>query len=96
MNRRTYTETKQGSKTTEFFLTIAFVVLVLLATYLDEDSLAHADGWRYAAIAVAAYAISRGLAKLGTREPYSSGGGNDPGGYAGSGGTSGRGTGTNL
>jgi hypothetical protein len=47
-----------------------FVIGVLLATYLDEDSLARQDGWRFAAIAVAAYVLSRGLAKLGTREPY--------------------------
>jgi hypothetical protein len=68
--RRTFTETKLGTKTSEFALTVIFVIAVLLATYLDEDSLARADGWRFAGFAVAAYAISRGLAKLGTREPY--------------------------
>jgi hypothetical protein len=47
----------------------AFVVAVLLATYLDEDSLAREDGWRFAAFAVVAYIISRGLAKLGVRHP---------------------------
>ncbi len=28
------------------------------------------NGWRFASFAVAAYVISRGLAKLGVREPY--------------------------
>ncbi len=70
--RRTFTETKAGVKTSEFLLTLAFVGAVLLATYIaDEDSLGHANGWRFASFAVAAYVISRGLAKLGVREPYS-------------------------
>jgi len=46
------------------------VVAVLLATYADEDSLARDDGWLFAAFAVVAYVVSRGLAKLATREPY--------------------------
>jgi hypothetical protein len=45
------------------------VATVLLATYLDSDSLAREDGWRFAAFAVVAYIISRGLAKLGVRQP---------------------------
>jgi hypothetical protein len=28
------------------------------------------EGWRYIAWVAAAYIVSRGLAKLGTREPY--------------------------
>jgi hypothetical protein len=43
---------------------------VLVATYLNSDSLARSDGWRYASFAVVAYIVSRGLAKLGVREPY--------------------------
>jgi hypothetical protein len=43
---------------------------VLLATYADQDTLARRDGWFFAAIAVGAYILSRGLAKLGSREPY--------------------------
>ena len=68
--RSTFTETKLGFKTSEFIVTMVFVVGVLLATYADQDSLTRSDGFRYAAIAVAAYVISRGLAKLGVREPY--------------------------
>jgi hypothetical protein len=68
--RRTYTETKNGFKTSEFYVMVLFVVGVLLATYADADSLARDNGWLIASIAVAAYVISRGLAKLATREPY--------------------------
>ena len=68
--RRT-TETKAGPKTTEFMFMVIFIVAVLIATYLDsDDELATDKGWLYAAIAAAAYFISRGLAKLGVREPY--------------------------
>ncbi len=66
----TFTEAKLGFKTSEFYVTVVFVAGVLLATYLDKDTLTHSDGFRYAAFAVAAYVISRGLAKLGVREPY--------------------------
>jgi hypothetical protein len=67
--RHRFTEAKEGFKTSEFYVMAAFVVAVLLATYLDEDSLAREDGWRFAAFAVVAYIISRGLAKLGVRHP---------------------------
>ena len=68
--RRTFTEAKNGFKTSELFITVLFVAGVLFATYLDSDSLAREDGWRFAAFAVMAYVVSRGLAKLGVREPY--------------------------
>ena len=55
-------------KTTEFWMTLGLVAFVLLATYLDEDTLNRVDGWRFATFAVMAYVISRGLAKLGNRE----------------------------
>ena len=70
--RRTFTETKLGIKTSEFLLTIAAIVAVLVATYADgDDSLTQNDGWRYAAFIAVAYIVSRGLAKVGVREPYS-------------------------
>ena len=69
--RRTFTETKNGFKTSEFIMMLVFVVAVLVAAYADgEDSLGHEDGWMFAAVAAAGYIVSRGLAKLGTREPY--------------------------
>ena len=68
--RHTFTETKNGFKTSEFYVMVLFVAGVLLSSYADADSLAHDQGWLIAGIAVAAYIISRGLAKLATREPY--------------------------
>jgi hypothetical protein len=68
--RRTFTESKAGAKTTEFYVMVIFVAGVLLATYADQDTLARRDGWFFAALAVGAYILSRGLAKLGSREPY--------------------------
>ena len=68
---RTFTETKLGFKTSEFLVTLAAMVAVLIATYADgDDTLTQNDGWRYAAWIAAAYIVSRGLAKLGVREPY--------------------------
>lgn len=69
---RRLTETKAGPKTTEFMLTIVFAVAVIVAAYLsNDDSIGRDDGWLFAGIVVAAYALSRGLAKLGVHEPYS-------------------------
>ena len=68
---RTFTETKLGFKTSEFLVALAAMVAVLVATYADgDDTLTQNDGWRYAAFIAAAYIVSRGLAKLGVREPY--------------------------
>jgi hypothetical protein len=69
--RRTFTETKLGSKTSEFYVALVTMAAILIATYVDDnDSLNNSDGWRYAAFVAIAYIVSRGLAKLGTREPY--------------------------
>lgn len=67
---RTYTETKEGFKTTEFMLALAAIVAILIATYVADADLGANDGWKYIAWVAAAYIVSRGLAKLGTREPY--------------------------
>jgi hypothetical protein len=68
--RRTFTETKVGFKTTEFLLTLAAIAAILVAVYVGDADLDASDGWRYASWVAAAYIVSRGLAKLGTREPY--------------------------
>jgi hypothetical protein len=68
--RRTFTESKAGFKTTEFMLALAAIVAILVAVYVGDADLDAADGWRYASWVAAAYIVSRGLAKLGTREPY--------------------------
>lgn len=70
LRRGTFTEAKSGFKTSEFYVMLAFVAGVLIFTFADKDTLTRTDGFRYAAIAVAAYIVSRGLAKLGVREPY--------------------------
>jgi hypothetical protein len=67
---RTFTETRAGLKTTEFMLAIAAIVAILIAVYVGDADLDATDGWRYASWVAAAYIVSRGLAKLGTREPY--------------------------
>jgi len=68
--RRTLTETKPGFKTTEVLLTIAAIGAIPGAEYVGDADLDASDGWRYASWVAAAYIVSRGLAKLGTREPY--------------------------
>jgi hypothetical protein len=71
--RRT-TETKASFKTTEFMAFIGFLVAVFIAgAVLDEGNAGGLGGkqvWLYAAIVTAAYLISRGLAKSGSRDPY--------------------------
>jgi hypothetical protein len=69
--RRTFTEAKNGIKTSEFWVMIVAVAGILYATYVPDDSLANVDGWRFASWIVIAYIVSRGLAKLGSIEPYS-------------------------
>ena len=50
---------------------LIFVAGVIVAAYAsNEDAFSRAQGWQYASIVAAAYIVSRGLAKLGTREPY--------------------------
>ncbi len=69
--RRTFTETKLGFKTSEFVMAVVAIAAVLIATYSDcDDTLTQNDGWRYAAWIAVAYIVSRGLAKLGVREPH--------------------------
>jgi hypothetical protein len=68
---RTFTETKAGFKTTEFMLAIIAIAGILVATYVADADLGANEGWRYATWVAVAYILSRGLAKAGTREPYS-------------------------
>ncbi|MDK1348894.1 hypothetical protein QNO09_37705 [Streptomyces sp. 378] len=74
--RRRSTETKAAFKTTEFFVYIAAVVAVLIASMVVGDDEGHADyfradkAWLYIVILTVGYMISRGLAKSGSRDPY--------------------------
>lgn len=80
--RRRATETKQALKTTEFWTMVALVVAILIsAAAISGGDTASGDAaatdeftarqaWLYVAILGSAYMISRGLAKSGSREPY--------------------------
>jgi hypothetical protein len=76
--RRLTTETKSALKTTEFFVYIASVVAVLIASMVVGSEEGHADyfradrAWLYIVVLTVGYMISRGLAKSGSREPYDS------------------------
>ena len=74
---RLTTETKQAFKTTEFWAMVAIVASILIASWIvDDGGSGDGDGfpavraWLYVAIVAAAYIVSRGLAKAGSREPY--------------------------
>ena len=72
--RRLVTETKAAFKTTEFFAYVAVLAGILLAGLLVDnagDGFGASKVWLYATILTVGYMISRGLAKSGSREPFS-------------------------
>ncbi|MEU9028601.1 hypothetical protein AB0D46_13830 [Streptomyces sp. NPDC048383] len=76
--RRLSTETKSALKTTEFFVYIACVIAVLIASMVVGTDDGHRDyfradmAWLYIVILTFGYMISRGLAKSGSRDHYDS------------------------
>lgn len=72
--RRLSTETKAAFKTTEFFAFVVVLAGVLIAGSIVDESDAGGYGarqvWLYATILTVGYMVSRGLAKAGSREPY--------------------------
>ena len=72
--RRT-TETKAAFKTTELIVYVVAVLGVLIAALIVDESDAGGFGarqaWLYVTVLTVGYMISRGLAKSGSREPYS-------------------------
>jgi hypothetical protein len=75
--QRLSTETKHSSKTTEFYAMIAVILGILIAAATIKggdtggtDEFIARQAWLYVAIVAAAYMISRGLAKSGSRDPY--------------------------
>ena len=76
--RRYATETKQAFKTTEFFMVAAVLVGILISAAVIKggdsgggtDEFIASQAWLYAAILTGLYAVGRGLAKSGSREPY--------------------------
>jgi hypothetical protein len=78
---RRATETKAAFKTTELIAYVAAVAAVLVAAIVvdqsDAGGLGARQAWLYVTILTVGYMISRGLAKSGSREPYSDDDGND-------------------
>lgn len=74
--RRLSTETKSSYKTTEFFVYLAAVVGVLVASQLVGTDDNHGDyfradrAWFYVVLLTIGYMVARGLAKAGSRDPY--------------------------
>ena len=76
--RRLSTETKQAFKTTEFWAWVAVTAGILISAALIKggdtdpgtDEFIASQAWLYVAIVTGLYMLSRGLAKSGSREPY--------------------------
>ena len=75
--RRLATETKASFKTSEFwaFIVLVAAILISAATIKGGDSggtdeFIARQAWLYVSILGGAYFIGRGLAKAGSREPY--------------------------
>ena len=71
---RRETETKASFKTTEFFAYLGVLAALLIAALIVDDG---GDGgfgakqvWLYVTILTVGYMVSRGLAKSGSRDPY--------------------------
>jgi hypothetical protein len=73
--RWSFTETKAFYKSSEFLVWLLSVIGVLVVTYIDDpNSLTNWHGWILVSVLSAAYMLSRGIAKSGSREPYRVGG----------------------
>jgi len=75
--RRFATETKASFKTTEFWAMVGVIGAILVSAAVIKggdtdgtDEFIARQAWLYVAIVASAYFISRGLAKSGSREPY--------------------------
>lgn len=71
---RRSTETKAAVKTTELMAYVATVIGVLIAGIVVDSTNAGGLGakqvWLYVTILTVGYMVSRGLAKSGSRDPY--------------------------
>lgn len=81
--QRLSTETKQSTKTTEFYAFVVITLAILISAALIKggdttggdgaggtDEFTAKQAWLYVAIVTAGYMLSRGLAKAGSRDPY--------------------------
>src|SRR5689334_13895282 len=62
------TETRRSTKTSELWLAVASFATIVAAGYFS-DALSVDRAWLFATIVMAAYLVSRGFAKSGSREP---------------------------
>jgi heme O synthase-like polyprenyltransferase len=73
-DRRVSTETKSAFKTTEMVAYVLAVAGVLIAGAIvdqsDAGGLGAKQAWLYVTILTVGYMVSRGLAKSGSRDPY--------------------------
>ncbi len=74
---RKSTETKAAFKTTELMAFVGMVLAVLIAALIVDENDAGGMGakqaWLYVTILTVGYMVSRGLAKSGSRDPYTDG-----------------------
>ena len=75
--KRLSTETKHSSKTSELYAFVAIVIGILIAAATIKggdtegtDEFIARQAWLYVSIVTAGYLVSRGLAKCGSRDPY--------------------------
>jgi hypothetical protein len=75
--QRRSTETKHSSKTSELYAFVVVVLGILIAAAVIKggdsggtDEFIARDAWLYVSIVTGAYLVSRGLAKSGSRDPY--------------------------
>ena len=64
----TRTEARRSTTTSELWLTIASFAAIVIAGYFS-DALSVDRAWLFATVVMAAYLVSRGLAKAGSSEP---------------------------
>ena len=73
-SERRSTETKAAPKTTEFVAYLAVLAGILISALIADNEGAGGFGaqeaWLYATILTFGYMVSRGLAKSGSRDPY--------------------------
>jgi hypothetical protein len=65
----TSTETRRSLVTSEFWLTLLAAVVIVIAGYWDDANLRVSLAWSLAAGILAAYILSRGIAKAGSKDP---------------------------
>jgi hypothetical protein len=70
--RRISTETKASFKTSEFFIFLAAVAGVLVASAVADEAsdFGTQEAWFYVTLLTIGYLVSRGLAKSGSRDFY--------------------------